>query len=254
VSGTTADTISATRELALAELEELQRDRRGLSLDVISGDITATARLEGIDLQIGALQARVGLCDLAEQEHAEREQAAAREAAEREQARLERDRDRLQGERDAALRGLQRQAIATGRAAAETCRLDDELQAVHAQLGQSTRGISGVVGDLIYVHVKDESGIEIEKVMAGSRAVLLADYPLPDESASVEPAPDPGTSASLAPPARSARTRSARSSRPSSKRAAPSATSPFASECRRVRFSGTGSTDREGLAQGCDHP
>jgi hypothetical protein len=193
VSGTTADTISATRELALAELEELQRDRRGLSLDVISGDITATARLEGIDLQIGALQARVGLCDLAEQEHAEREQAAAREAAEREQARLERDRDRLQGERDAALRGLQRQAIATGRAAAETCRLDDELQAVHAQLGQSTRGISGVVGDLIYVHVKDESGIEIEKVMAGSRAVLLADYPLPDESASVEPAPDPGT-------------------------------------------------------------
>lgn len=48
---------------------------------------------------------------------------------------------------------------------AEAVRIDDELAAVNTPLGRSQRSMRGIVGELVYIAVKDESGVEIKRVM-----------------------------------------------------------------------------------------
>jgi helix-turn-helix, Psq domain len=184
----TVDEIGAARELALAQLSDLERQRRELSLDVVLGSPEATGRMEGLDMQVRSLKARLSLIDMAEQTYAEEQAAEAERAAAAEQARLEGEAERLTRERDAAMRGVHAAGTAAGRAVAEAVRIDDELAVVNDQLGRRSRSIRGVVGELVGIAVRDESGVEIERVMNFRRKMLLDEYVLGEEAAVDEPA------------------------------------------------------------------
>ena len=194
MSGTTTDRLGAITSTAEIELAALRERRRELALDAIVGDVQAKAEMASVSSQISELEDRLDLASLAAEREAERAQEAQQAAAEAERKRLEAEATRLAGERDAAIRGVQRKAIETGQATAQALRIDAELQGLNGQLGRPPRGISGIVGELVYVHVRDESGIEIEKVLNFRRQQLLAEFVLDDGAAVDDSAPDPGKS------------------------------------------------------------
>jgi hypothetical protein len=186
------DRIAAELQLMRLERDEAAARVAPLARRVYGDDDNeAKKELEDLDGFIDRIERRIDYAERAivEAEREEREKVALAEEAER--ARLEEEEIRLQGELDAALRGLVTSASATGRAARAAVEIGSELAQVRVALGGNPgRSVSALASDLVTLHVRDqEPRVDFDTRLHNHAANLLRrEYAVADDAPAPEPA------------------------------------------------------------------
>jgi hypothetical protein len=176
----TLDRIAAVVETAEVELARLHERRAALALRAFADDDEAAQEELGqVSDRISRLENMIdhAAAAVAEAERQERDAAAA--ASHAEELRVLGEIERLEAELSTLIGDVQLAARTVGERAAAALAIEGELQELRGQVGQGPRSIRPVLEDLISLHIHDQAGpLSLERVLAGRRAALIAEYPL----------------------------------------------------------------------------